>query len=101
MGRYCLLFVAEFGTGSLTDVPIYGVVNCILVELMNMFHASQRLGRVKPSPTVSLNGRVPRLVAEGRDVLSLVAGEPDFDTPEHIKRAAKEAIDRGQTKYTA
>jgi aspartate aminotransferase len=69
--------------------------------MVNMFQAAERLRRVKPSPTVSLNGRVAELAAQGRDVLSLVAGEPDFDTPTHIKQAAKEAIDRGETKYTA
>jgi aspartate aminotransferase len=68
---------------------------------MNMFQVAERLRRVKPSPTVALNSRVAQLMAEGRDVLSLVAGEPDFDTPEHIKLAAQEAISRGQTKYTA
>ncbi|GLK82862.1 pyridoxal phosphate-dependent aminotransferase [Ancylobacter defluvii] len=66
-----------------------------------MFQIAERLARVKPSPTVMLNGRVAELAAQGRSVLSLVAGEPDFDTPEHIKQAAKDAIDRGDTKYTA
>lgn len=66
-----------------------------------MFQSAARLGRVKPSPTVALAGKVAELSAQGRDVLSLVAGEPDFDTPDHIKQAAKEAIDRGDTKYTA
>jgi len=59
-----------------------------------------RLGRIKPSPTVSLFGRVAELRAEGRSVIGLVAGEPDFDTPDNIKRAAIEAIKAGQTKYT-
>src|SRR5882672_10433389 len=67
---------------------------------MNMFQTAERLGRVKPSPTVILNGRGAELAAQGRDVLSLVAGEPDFDTPAHIKQAAEETIDRGETKYT-
>ncbi|MGO1075169.1 pyridoxal phosphate-dependent aminotransferase [Inquilinus sp. CA228] len=66
-----------------------------------MFQTAERLRRVKPSPTVILNGRVADLAAQGRNVLSLVAGEPDFDTPAHIKQSAKEAIDRGETKYTA
>ncbi len=66
-----------------------------------MFQIAGRLTRVKPSPTVVLNGRVAELAAQGRNVLSLVAGEPDFDTPDHIKQAAKDAIDRGETKYTA
>lgn len=73
----------------------------MILEMMNMFQAAERLGRVKASPTVALNGKVAELAAQGRDVISLVAGEPDFDTPDHIKQAAKEAIDRGETRYTA
>jgi aspartate aminotransferase len=68
---------------------------------MNLFQVAQRLTRVKPSPTVTLSARVAALAATGRDVLSLVAGEPDFDTPDHIKAAASAAIARGETKYTA
>ncbi len=68
---------------------------------MNVFQIAQRLTRVKASPTVTLSARVAALVAGGRDVLSLVAGEPDFDTPDHIKAAASAAIARGETKYTA
>nr|WP_315837961.1 pyridoxal phosphate-dependent aminotransferase [Bradyrhizobium prioritasuperba] len=66
-----------------------------------MFQTALRLTRVKPSPTVTLSARVAALVAAGKDVLSLVAGEPDFDTPDHIKEAASAAIARGETKYTA
>lgn len=66
-----------------------------------MFQVAQRLTRVKPSPTVALSARVAALAAAGKDVLSLVAGEPDFDTPENIKAAANAAIARGETKYTA
>jgi len=62
---------------------------------------AQRLKRVKPSPTVSLFGRVAELRARGRDIVGLVAGEPDFDTPENIKQAAIAAIGAGHTKYTA
>ncbi len=62
---------------------------------------AQRLGRVKPSPTVSLFGRVAQLRGQGRDIIGLVAGEPDFDTPDNIKEAAIRAIRAGQTKYTA
>lgn len=60
-----------------------------------------RLARIKPSPTVSLFGRVAELRGMGRDIVGLVAGEPDFDTPDNIKGAAIEAIQRGETKYTA
>jgi len=62
---------------------------------------AQRLNRIKPSPTIAVTARAAELRAEGRDVIGLGAGEPDFDTPEHIKEAAKAAIDRGETKYTA
>ncbi len=62
---------------------------------------AERLGRVKPSPTGALFGRVGQLRAQGRDVIGLVAGEPDFDTPDNIKEAAIRAIRAGQTKYTA
>ncbi len=58
------------------------------------------LGRIKPSPTIAMSDLARSLQAEGRDVISLSAGEPDFDTPDHIKAAAKAAIDRGDTKYT-
>ncbi len=62
---------------------------------------SNRVQRIKPSPTLSVTARAAELRAEGRDIVSLGAGEPDFDTPQHIKDAAKQAIDAGFTKYTA
>ena len=58
------------------------------------------LSRVKPSATIAMTQKARELKAKGRDVISLAAGEPDFDTPDHIKAAAKAAIDRGETKYT-
>ena len=58
------------------------------------------LRRVKPSPTLAVTARARELRREGRDVLSLGAGEPDFDTPDNVKAAAIEAIRRGETKYT-
>jgi len=61
---------------------------------------AQRVGRIKPSPTLAVTAKAGELKAQGLDVLSLGAGEPDFDTPDHIKAAAKEAIDKGMTKYT-
>ncbi len=61
---------------------------------------SQRLQRVKPSPTMTVSALATELRAQGRPVIDLAAGEPDFDTPEHIKAAAIEAIRTGQTKYT-
>ncbi len=61
---------------------------------------SQRVQRVKPSPTVALTGRVAQLRAEGKDIIGLGAGEPDFDTPSHIAEAGIEAIRKGHTRYT-
>jgi len=62
---------------------------------------SAALGRIKPSPTIAITNLARELQAKGRDVIGLAAGEPDFDTPNHIKAAAIEAINQGQTKYTA
>ena len=59
-----------------------------------------RLSRIKPSPTNVLTGKVAEMKAAGRNVIGLGAGEPDFDTPDNIKRAAEAAIERGETKYT-
>ncbi|MEZ5815224.1 MAG: aspartate transaminase [Alphaproteobacteria bacterium] len=61
---------------------------------------ADRLSRIKPSPTLAVTARVKELKAEGRDIIGLGAGEPDFDTPDFIKEAAKKAIDAGETKYT-
>ena len=60
-----------------------------------------RITRIRPSPTVSITAQAGALRAEGRDVIALSAGEPDFQTPGHIGEAALEAIRSGQTKYTA
>lgn len=62
---------------------------------------SDTLSRVKPSPTIAVSNMAAELKAAGQDVIGLGAGEPDFDTPENIKTAAKLAIDQGRTKYTA
>ena len=59
------------------------------------------LSRVKPSATIAVSQKARELRAAGRDVIGLGAGEPDFDTPDNIKNAAIEAINRGETKYTA
>lgn len=61
---------------------------------------SERVARVKPSPTMAVTAKAAELKRAGRDILGLGAGEPDFDTPEHIKAAAVEAIRAGRTKYT-
>lgn len=62
---------------------------------------SERLGNIKPSPTIAVSTKARELKAEGKDVIGLGAGEPDFDTPDFIKEAAIEAIKQGHTKYTA
>ena len=61
---------------------------------------AQRLNKVKASPTFAMLKLAAELKAQGKDVIGLSAGEPDFDTPDHIKAAAKLAIDQGKTKYT-
>jgi aspartate aminotransferase len=61
---------------------------------------SSRVQAVKPSPTLAITARAAALRAEGKDVIGLGAGEPDFDTPEHIKEAARKAMAAGKTKYT-
>ncbi|WP_428354664.1 pyridoxal phosphate-dependent aminotransferase [Methyloprofundus sp.] len=62
---------------------------------------SDRLSAVKPSPTLAITARAAEMRAAGKDIIGLGAGEPDFDTPEHIKAAAITAINNGFTKYTA
>jgi aspartate aminotransferase len=61
---------------------------------------SDTLARVKPSPTIAVSNLAADLKRQGKDVIGLGAGEPDFDTPDNIKDAAKAAIDAGKTKYT-
>jgi aspartate aminotransferase len=66
-----------------------------------MGFVAQALERVKASPTMAITSKARELKAAGHDVIGLGAGEPDFDTPDHIKQAAIAAIKRGETKYTA
>ncbi|MEM7546831.1 MAG: pyridoxal phosphate-dependent aminotransferase [Pseudomonadota bacterium] len=66
-----------------------------------MAFLADSLARVKPSPTIAVSTKARELKAAGRDIISLGAGEPDFDTPENVRNAAKAAIDGGQTRYTA
>ena len=66
-----------------------------------MSFLSTSLNRVKPSPTIAVSTKAAELKASGQDIISLGAGEPDFDTPENIKAAAIRAIADGKTKYTA
>ena len=62
---------------------------------------AERMNTIKPSPTIAVTTRARELRAAGEDVIGLGAGEPDFDTPDHIKDAAIKAIEKGETKYTA
>ncbi|HDY70830.1 MAG TPA: pyridoxal phosphate-dependent aminotransferase, partial [Nitrospirae bacterium] len=61
---------------------------------------SERAGRVKPSPTIAMDSKAKEMKARGVDVINFGVGEPDFDTPEHIKDAAIRALREGKTKYT-
>ena len=60
-----------------------------------------RVRRIKPSPSSAASERAAELRRQGRDIISFALGEPDFDTPEPIRRAAMDAIERGETRYTA
>ena len=62
---------------------------------------SDAIGRIKPSPTIAVSSLARELKAAGNDVIGLGAGEPDFETPDNIKKAAIDAINRGETRYTA
>src|SRR4028119_2138228 len=64
-----------------------------------MIKLAARVGEVPPSITLAIAAKAKAMKAEGIDVCSLSTGEPDFDTPEHIKAAAKQALDAGKTKY--
>jgi aspartate aminotransferase len=64
-----------------------------------MAFIADRLSRIKPSPTIAVSNKAAEMKAAGADVIGLGAGEPDFDTPEHIKQAAAEAMAAGKTKY--
>jgi len=68
---------------------------------LNKLTLANRIQRVKPSPTLAVTARVAELRAAGKDIIGLGAGEPDFDTPDHIKAAAIQAIKDGFTRYTA
>lgn len=62
---------------------------------------ARRLDVIEPSPTLAISAKAAELKKNGEDIVSFGAGEPDFETPAHIKEAAKKAIDKGQTRYTA
>ena len=65
------------------------------------YSLADRVSRIRPSATLAITARANQIRAEGGDILSLAAGEPDFDTPEHVKEAAITAMREGKTKYTA
>ncbi|MGL9725699.1 MAG: pyridoxal phosphate-dependent aminotransferase [Wolbachia sp.] len=66
-----------------------------------MLELAKRISLMKPSPTITVTDKVNRLKSEGKRICVLAAGEPDFDTPDHIKKVAIQAINEGKTKYTA
>lgn len=68
---------------------------------MSELQLSDRVQRIKPSPTLAVTSRAAELRAQGKDIIGLGVGEPDFDTPDHIKEAGIEAISAGKTRYTA
>src|SRR5882724_6647743 len=68
---------------------------------VSIFVPAARVSRIKISPTTAAAARVRELKAAGHDIVDMTIGEPDFDTPDHVKAAAHAAIDRGETKYTA
>ena len=65
-----------------------------------MTRLTKRIESVKPSATITISAKAMELRAKGVDIISLSQGEPDFDTPNHIKEAAVQAIKDGKTKYT-
>ena len=73
----------------------------LLVDTALKISLSDRIQRVKPSPTLAVSALASQLRSEGRDIIGLATGEPDFDTPDSIKQAAIDAINKGYTKYTA
>ncbi len=87
--------------GSGCRRPAAGI-GCARLRLLGsvMELIAERLGRVSPSQTIAISTKARTLKAAGRDIISLSAGEPDFDTPEHVKQAAIRAIEAGDTKYT-
>ena len=72
-----------------------------MTPLDTSFTPSANIAQMQESATIAVSQRAKALRAEGKPVLDLGAGEPDFDTPEPIRRAAQDAIDRGATHYTA
>ena len=78
----------------------FGIIG-LNIPLSLKIQLSERVQRIKPSPTLAVTAKAAQLKREGREIIGLGAGEPDFDTPTHIKQAAIAAINDGFTKYTA
>lgn len=98
---YNVLFISgslQFGKPYL--LGLLALFIALILELALSIKLSNRVNNVQPSPTVALTGLVAQLKAEGKDIIGLGAGEPDFDTPVHIKQAAIDSINAGHTKYT-
>jgi aspartate aminotransferase len=92
--------------------PIFGSIIIVLCQnhhlnkldkdyVIMQIDLAKRMQSIKPSPTLAISAKAAELKAAGKDIVNLSVGEPDFDTPEHIKKAAIQAINQGFTKYTA
>ena len=94
---------AELTLDDLADGFLVGNALRGLIARRNCYEAqpSDALSRIAPSQTTAMTDRAIALRAEGRDIISLSVGEPDFATPPHVIAAAKAALDAGDTKYTA
>eukprot|EP01038_Epipyxis_sp_PR26KG_P000518 gene517-biopygen360 len=78
-----------------------GLVNVITEERhVTASRIAARVHRIKPSPSSAASDRANELRRQGQSIINLVVGEPDFDTPAHIRHAANAAIERGETRYT-
>src|SRR5271168_4061792 len=88
--------LAPGGDFSYTSPPFFSAQEFPLAVVL-----SKRVQKVKPSPTLAVTARAAKLKAEGKDIIGLGAGEPDFDTPVHIADAGVDAIRKGITRYTA
>ena len=90
-------------TAKLSSIFIQKFIRILFSQIIKngKIMLAQRLDLIKPSPTLTINAKAAQLKAKGVDVISLSAGEPDFDTPEFIKQAAVQAMADGITKYTA
>ena len=77
-----------------------GGSHCTGIQGRDVSRISQKVDQIRPSATIVVSMKSMELRAQGRDIVSLGFGEPDFDTPEHIREAAIAAIRAGQTRYT-